>query len=277
MLVKPVAASAFALVVLAANVARAEDPSPARCSEAYVAGQHLMHDEKLVEAERELLVCARAPCPSALQPECAEWLADVQREMPSIVVAVKSSKGEDLRDVRVTLDGAAFVDKLDGAARDVDPGDHTLRFEAPGEASFEERVLVRASEKARLLSYRFPSSAPPLATAATASPEPSSTSGPSRAPAFVFAGLAVAATGTFAALGVDGLSRWNACHEGCSASHDAAGNREWVAADVALGVAVASIGLSTYFFLRGAPSAKSSARLVVSPTLGGATLRGAFR
>src|SRR5262249_26465167 len=120
---------AIGVVVLAAASADAA-PTAKECTEAYVGAQHDMHDGKLLAARAKLLVCARDPCAKALRPECTQWLADVERALPSIVIAATNGKGDELRAVKVTVDGAPFLEKLEGTAKEIDPGDHLFRLEA---------------------------------------------------------------------------------------------------------------------------------------------------
>jgi hypothetical protein len=257
------------------TTARADDPSATRCSEAYVAGQHLQRDGKLIEAARKLLVCARSPCPAALQPECAEWLANVQRATPSIVIRATTARGQDVGDARVLVDGRPFLDRLDGAPHELDPGEHQVRVEPAVGPAVEQRVLLSSAEKSRLLTVVIPEAPAPVVAPVDTAPAPS------RRPAFAFGGAGLAATGAFVYFGATGLSLWNECHVGCAASHVDAGNRAWIGADVSLGVALASFGLATYFFLR--PGPKATARIDPSPihlaadvSPFGARVRGAF-
>lgn len=242
-------ALAVTLLLAWASPARAQDAS--RCTQAYVSAQHLMRSPHLLEAQAALLVCARDPCPAALRPECSQWLADVQRELPSVVIAAKSSTGEDLRDVRVLVDGQPFLSKLDGTAKDIDPGDHLFRLEASGSPPLEQHELLHEGEKARVLEFQL--SAPEGATTTipmTPAPTPAETpSKPPRWIAYALGGLGIAATAAFAYFAIDGLSLYHQCHAGCTADHVSAGNRDWWGADVSAGVALVSFGASAYLLL----------------------------
>jgi hypothetical protein len=243
-----------------------------------------MRAGRLLEAQRDLLVCARDPCPAALQPECAGWLADVQRSLPSLVIGAKSSRGEDLQDVRVLVDGRLASTRLDGTAIDVDPGDHLVRLEAPGESPVEQRVLVHEGEKARVLELRFaatsPSASTPSSAPVAASPAPrqqGESATPSRVPAYVLGGVGVVATAAFAYFGLSGLSLWNECHQGCPSSHVDEGNRDWLGADVSLGVAVVALAAATYLYVRaGSTSSAPTVGIGAGPGVAAAWLRASF-
>lgn len=241
--------AALALVMLAWSAsARAQDAS--RCTQAYVSGQHLMRSTHLLDAQAALLLCARDPCPAALRPECSQWLAEVQRELPSVVISVRSSAGADLRDVRVLVDGQPFVSHLDGTAKDLDPGDHLVRLEAQGADPLEQHVLLHEGEKARVLEFQLP--APRGTSTIPAAPPPvpaETTNRPPRWIAYALGGLGIAATAAFAYFAIDGLSLYQQCHVNCASPHVSAGNRDWTGADISAGVALVSFGAGAYLLL----------------------------
>jgi hypothetical protein len=272
---------AFAILASTGSARAQPSSNTTRCTDAYVQGQHLMRSTHLLDAQAALLLCARDPCPTALRPECAQWLAEVQRALPSVVVAAKSASGDDVREGRVLVDGKPFIASLDGTAKDVDPGDHVFRFEGTGLSAVEQRVLVREGEKARVVTFQL--AAPPAANAvdvppgpippvavppapAPPAPAPPVTSpAPNRWPVYVLGAVGLLASASFAGFGVTGLSLYNQCHGHCSQSQVSTGNVDWTAADVSLGVALVSLGLGTYLYLRPAPPAPSasSSMLVV--------------
>lgn len=240
-----------ALMVLAlasSTPAYAQDSS--RCTQAYVSGQHLMRSSHLLDAQAALLLCARDPCPAALRPECSQWLAEVQQELPSVVIAAKSSTGQDVRDVRVLVDGQPFLSRLDGTAKDIDPGDHLVRLEPPGAAALEQHVLLHEGEKARVLDFQLPAPEGTMPASTSTAPVSAETaSKPPRWIAYALGGLGIAATAAFAYFAVDGLSLYGQCHVNCSPQHVSAGNRDWTGADVSAGVALVSFGLGAYLLL----------------------------
>jgi hypothetical protein len=72
--------------------------------------------------------------------------------MPTVVLAVRNARGDDLTAVRVMMDRSPLTTGLGGNAIAVDPGPHTFTFEAEGYAPLDEDVLVREGEKERSLS-----------------------------------------------------------------------------------------------------------------------------
>src|SRR5580658_608195 len=104
---------------LAATAAHAADH--AACMDAVSQGQTLLDQHKLVEARDRFRVCAGAACPSVVQADCANWLASVEKSIPTVVVTAKNATGEVLVNVKVSVDGQPFALRLDGDARALDP------------------------------------------------------------------------------------------------------------------------------------------------------------
>src|SRR4051812_35283843 len=115
-------AIAMSLVSFPAAVARADDK--AACVAASTKGQTLRDEGKLLRARDELLACAKDSCPDIVRGYCAQWLGEVDKRLASVVIRARGSKGEDLVDVRVTMDGNPLVTKLEGRSISIDPGEH---------------------------------------------------------------------------------------------------------------------------------------------------------
>jgi hypothetical protein len=67
--------------------------------------------------------------------------------MPSLVLLAKDDSGNDVVDVHVTMDGKPLVDKLDGAAIEIDPGSHELTFTAEGHPSISKNIVMAERDK----------------------------------------------------------------------------------------------------------------------------------
>jgi hypothetical protein len=137
------------LLCATGGVAAAAEPTKDQCIDANETAQTLRKTAKLREAEQRLLVCVAPSCPGPVRDDCAQRLTEVRAAIPTIVFAVKDDADQDLTAVTVTMDGAAFVDKLDGTALPVDPGEHHFAFEAEGRVKEEKTLLLRESEKDR--------------------------------------------------------------------------------------------------------------------------------
>ena len=114
-------------------------------------------ERRLIEARGLLRVCSGASCPAAIRADCVEWLDQLGRSLPTVVVTARA-KGVDLANVRVFIDGKLITERLSGATLEVDPGQHQFRFEAPPWPTVERNVLVSEGVKDRSIDVVF---APP--------------------------------------------------------------------------------------------------------------------
>ncbi len=282
-----------ATVALFASRAGADDKT--QCLAASDQGQQLRDDGKYRRAREAFAACARDVCPTLVRRDCVKWLADLEQSSPSIVVGAKDDKGADLANVTVLVDGTPLVTKLDGKPTMVDPGAHVLRFETPGYPSVEQRIMVHAGEKSRLLAVQFGTPPPPATAPATPAAAPPTGAPPSdqaqtpqgiRSSAWVFGGLAVVAFATEAYFGLSGLSdrsslKAQACARSATcpqASVDSI-RTKFTVADIALGVGLASAAISAYLFI--APPSQTvpthAASVDVVPVPGGAAMSVAGR
>ncbi len=241
------------LVVAALPAERAAAQTKAACLSSYTKSQDLRKHSQLLGARQQLLVCVRQACPALLRKDCTRWLSEVDQLTPSLVLGASDGAGNDIVDVSVTLDGRVLTQQLDGKPISVDPGVHSLHFEAAGHAPVDRRVVVREGQKARAVVVTFdaPARSPAGSQASNASGqgEPQQHAGVP-AGTFVFGGVAVVSLGAFGYFGATGLSRWNRCHDGgCTKADASYVNGRWIGADIALGLAVVGAGLATWFYL----------------------------
>ncbi|MDP8998715.1 MAG: hypothetical protein M3O46_01240 [Myxococcota bacterium] len=136
-------------VWLVTSGAAAADPTKKECAAANESAQDLRRGGKLRDARASFAVCTAATCPGPIREDCAQRLKEVESSTPTIVFEAKDSLGHDLGAVRVTMDGTLLLDKLDGTAIAVDPGQHQFTFEAVGLRKDEESVVLREGEKDR--------------------------------------------------------------------------------------------------------------------------------
>jgi hypothetical protein len=153
-----------AFTVLCGAIAFATPPAVAQdkaaCLDAASKAQSLRDAHKLVEAREQLRVCASVGCPGVVQSDCGNWLVEVERALPTVVVAAKSPAGADLFDVRVTVDGAPLASKLDGQAVPINAGPHTFHFESAAAGAVDAQVLVKEGEKNQPISVVLGTPAP---------------------------------------------------------------------------------------------------------------------
>jgi hypothetical protein len=161
-------------------VAKAADPSPSpdaaqACVKASEDGQSQRDEGKYRAARKSFLECSREACPAVVVKICSGWLRQMDDAVPSIVPGARDEQGRDLADVTVTLDGEPIASRLDGRPIDVDPGEHVVRFEREHGSPVEQKLIVRAGEKSRVVTVTLPSDAAGEATrpdVAQQAPEP---------------------------------------------------------------------------------------------------------
>lgn len=170
-----------AAALLAPQDATADDKQA--CGDAYHQTQSLRKAGELQAARAQAVACTRDVCAEFVRTDCARWLGEIDASQPTLVIEARDGAGRDRTAVRVTLDGAPWLPALDASAHPIDPGPHTLRFEADGEAPVEQQILVREGEKARKVSITLgaPVEPEPLVPRAGA-PTPGPDEGPGPAP-----------------------------------------------------------------------------------------------
>ncbi len=224
-------------------------PSKEACGKAYVEAQHERAEHKLIAARKSLTLCAQESCPQAVRPDCAQWLSEVVRDIPSIAVHARDAGGADVADVRVSVDGVMVADRLVGLPVELDPGAHALRFEHPDTAPIEQPIVAVQGERVRSVDVRF--GALQVATAATGP----AASRPVPLATWVLGGAGVAAGVATAILWASAQSQYSSlkssCAPRCNPSDASSASAELVAGDVAVGVgAAALVAGAVFFFLR---------------------------
>lgn len=226
--------------------ARADD-HVAVCADQAERAQELRDSAKLVEAREALVACAQRECPDAVRSACTEWLADLERRIPSIVVAARDDDGGEIVSFRATLDGVVLPDSAATTAFRADPGAHVLRCEAQGFAAASERVTLREAEGVRVVSLvlhrdgregRLPVPLPskrfPVLT-------------------YVLGGASLISFGIAGASGISGAAEYRRleeqCAPGCAASELDGVRARFLVADVALAVGVAALGGAVLAFV----------------------------
>ena len=270
------AVSSLALVVACLatqSPARAGDKE--QCAAASEDAQRLQKQGKLVEAQKQLLVCTRAVCPAVVRQDCEAWLPALEAMIPSLVVAVRDEDGRDLVDVKITLDGAV-VDAASGRAVMLDPGKHMLHVESPGKLPSDQPVVVRDGERARpvtvtLLAKDRPAKPPPPP------PQQVVVMQPPPAPAqvspfvWVLGTLATVSLASFVVFEVkastDASHLKSTCAPRCPQSEVDSVSTQGVVANVSLAFAGAFAGGALAVWLLGRQSSPSSASagLLVGP------------
>src|SRR5262249_45056574 len=122
---------AWSVLALRAPSVAADEPPPdvkRACLAVHKEAQVHKREGRLLAAREALLQCKKEACPSVIRTDCGDWLAEVERLTPSIILSART-KGGDESDVRVLMDGKLIATRLDGKSIPVDPGEHNFRFE----------------------------------------------------------------------------------------------------------------------------------------------------
>jgi len=242
------------VVILTAPVSRAARASePTKCASSYEGAQLLRQRGKLVDAREAARTCAQEGCPEIARKDCASWIEQLDREIPSVAVAARDERDQEVGGARIFIDSMPRADAGSGRPIDLDPGTHAIRVEANGYDAVEQSSTIVQGERGRILRITLRKRVavappPPL----TAEPKPAE-SAPSLVPAFVVGAFSVAALGMSAYFGVTGrddLARLrSSCAPACSDDEVEPVKRELRVSDVALGVGLVGVAITTYLVI----------------------------
>lgn len=223
------------------------------CVAAHTAAQQARTAKRLVQARAQLLLCTRPECPAIARDDCSEWLSEVSRDLPSIVLVITDDAGEDLTDVTVTVDGARIAGPVPTDAIPLDPGPHTLRFERDGTAPVERKIVLRVGERNRRVAVRLERKSSALAPKPPTSDDAERETGaPIPAATWVLGTIGLvglASFGYFALSGESKQSELDDCKPKCSSGDVSSVRTRYIAADISLAVGVLALGGATYFYL----------------------------
>jgi hypothetical protein len=295
---------AFILCVVAfwASPVHAEDSKKAECASAYEKSQEFRTQNKLQKARELLVVCAETSCPTFVQTDCSQWLTEVDKDMPSIVIVAKDKSGAEVTAVKVTIDGEVIASELDGKSITVDPGKHKLHFEMEGASPVDQPLIARQGEKDREIKVNFRAgsdekedSSPYAGTRKDTGEQPPAEGektgpGPLRLPAYIAGGVGAAGLIGFAVFGIMASGSQSdlensGCKPNCSQSDVDSIKTKYLIANISLGVGIVGIGAGVTMFLLSQPkSNKPSDETALRPSFnfhpvhggGYATMSGRF-
>lgn len=250
------------LLLASSSFAAAAPPGRAeRCVTAAERGQQERDRAAFVEARASFRSCAADECPALVRKDCAQWLTDLEANIPSVVVGAKDARGNDVLGARILIDGRPYPEETDsGRAITLDPGPHTFRFEHPPDAPVEVTEMLRTGERNRPIygTFAAPRPAAPAVIAPGAAPPPPPAPPRARAShvsgwAYAIGAVAVAGGASFAAFGSTGLDEKNQlrtqCGPTCTDAQVQPLKVKYIAADASLGVGVIAAVVSTWLFL----------------------------
>ena len=224
------------------------------------------HEQTQIERKREALLaartsalsCSQAECPSLLRSDCVQWFAEIDREVPSLVISLRAGS-DDVSAATARIDGKPASEALDGRLIELDPGKHTIDVTPPGKPTRTREVILAPGEKARLVVFELPSAADAAAQGAQ-KPAAVPTYRPVPRMTWILGGAAVVFAGVGAVFGGSALAERSklqkapdsgGCSPYCSNSQVAPVHHLTLAADISFGVAAASaVGSAITYFLR---------------------------
>jgi len=218
-----------------ARPARADDET-ATCIAAHLDAQRLQRDRQVRAARDTLVKCSRPVCPPLVRQECSTMFAEIDRAIPTVVLEARDAEGRDIADARVSIGARTLSERLDGRAVEIDPGEHVFRFERPGAAPVETRVIVREGDKGRRVGVTFPPTAE----------QPAEMHRDVHPLFWVAGGVGVVGLGLFGALGIAGLSARadlddRGCKPSCPGEEVDRPRNLFIGADISLAIGVAAL------------------------------------
>jgi hypothetical protein len=230
-------------VLLGAWAQAGTSPSVQDCVAASGAGQEHQKHSALFSARKEFEICSASSCPQLVSTDCTRWLEEVITSMPSINIVARLN-GVDQSAV-VRLDGAPWLDRLTGRPVDIEPGEHDVEVEAGG-VKLTQRLVVVQGEKNRVVVFALTGVATAPVTPVVTTPLTPGVRGFPTWPV-VFSIGAVAGMTSFTILGLTGkgqlakvVAQPCAATKSCDPAQTAAISRQFLAADISLGVGIAS-------------------------------------
>ncbi len=155
------APSALALLFSVSTTSMPARGDNAVCNDSFEQGQILRKGHKLLEARDRFRTCVNSCTLQAKKEACSEWLAAVERDIPTVVLSAKDANGASIVTVTVTMDGKPLSDSLTGKSIEVNPDAHTFAFEAKGGTKIEVRVVVAEGEKDKVVAGTLAKLPPP--------------------------------------------------------------------------------------------------------------------
>lgn len=283
------AAICLAATAWVATTGAARADEKIACVTAAETAQQQRSEGKLRDARLSLHLCSRDVCPALVRNDCTQWLTEIEASLPTIVLRATGPRGQDITDIKVSLDGQAFADKVDGLPLEVDPGPHVLTAVRPGSKPVRQELTFYTNQRNRTVSLVLEDVDPQPDGAGELHVSTDNTA-PKRlgAAPFVFGALAVVALGSWTYFGLTSNAEAKRLDESCGPHGPGSGGighcsssqvtpvrNKQIVADLSLGVGVISAGISTWLFLKANKSSTTTAlparEIFASPTPGGAT------
>lgn len=274
---KSVVASIASLLAVAGASHHALADETQACVSSYELAQKARKAGELREARAHLLRCVSSSCPVVLRQDCAPWLDEVERAMPTILVEARDARGGDVADVEVLVDGEKVPDHVAGRAFAIDPGPHEIVVRHGSAQPSVQQVVVREGERGRRIEARFGADDRTLA----ARPVPPGV--------YVAGAVGLASLGVMTWFGLSALSERSrlddrGCKPTCSDDDVSSIEAKYAVSNVALAVGVVSLGAAAWMWAARpaktaaprAPTGSASIGAWVLPRSAGLGVHGSF-
>lgn len=235
------------LTVLVAVVSGARADRDA-CLQAHEQGQVSRLQHRPADARARFKSCMQPECPRLIRDDCASLLAALDASRVHVTFSARDASGQSLAAVRVIVDDAPITEAPDGRhVLALDPGEHTVRFEATGHIAHDQRLVLQEGEGAREVAVQLERAS--VADATTRSRR-------LRWTTLALGGAAIATAVTGVGLAVSGKREHDHLDEVCGVERDCGsaqtekGRALYVAADVCFGIAGAlAVSAATLFLV----------------------------
>jgi hypothetical protein len=218
------------------------------CLAATEEGQNLRDQGRLNAAKAQFQICSAKPCGAAVAKQCTEWMAEVEKDQPTVLFRAKDAAGKEVVDVKILVDGQPVAESIPAQPLPLDASEHAIRFERAG-AVAEDKVVLRVGEKARVIELAFPAAAEKRSEPAPVTPPPPEKKG-FRIPTlgWVGGGVFVAGAATTVLFAVmangDESDLRSRCAPSCAEADRDAIKTKLIVANVGLFVGIAGLALA---------------------------------
>lgn len=255
-----VACFAASLMGQSAGAEEPKKPDKKACFQAHEQGQVARGQRKLRKAAEHFALCAQDACPKAASEECVKWLAEVRPAIPTISLVAFDRAGRETTAVKVMLDGELLTEAIESKAYEVDPGEHTVRFELADGTVIEEKFELGPGDSSRRITGDFSK----LVKKQDKKPPPAAPrSRPVPLGTWILGGVGVLALGGFATFAALGKSKENELMDGCAPNcregDVSVMDRNYLIADIALGAGIVALGAATVLYVTRKPAATEPA------------------
>ena len=237
------------------------------CLARHVHAQVARRNGELLDARADLLLCSRPACPGVVRADCSDWYSEVNRTIPSVVIAARSEKGDEVN-VKVTLDGKPLTKAADGKPIEMNPGPHKFHFELPPWPAVDQTVVMHEGDKSRNLPVFFGDPDKTLAAATIGAPPPAAEYRPVPNSVYVLLGGSVLFAASATVFTLKGFSDKKAltCTPFCTSEELSKPRTDFLIGDLSIGAAAVSAGVAIALFATRPVKTRDSAKPEVGTT-----------